>query len=262
MRPSHASAQIRYPVNSRVGSTRECTGFSSGWIPVSHRSQSDRWARSFATKAPYSSTAPAAVSSDTEKSDHKNQQEIFFPPQPETLPPTTFDELVHTTPPPSEWHHETVETLLDEISDGPPPEPQRSPVEGKNQDTQLLKSLNLKRDQFRAMFKPTHQHQWLTLRHPLNQSLEHPALSTNSVATQSHAFTRTTYCSNWAINLRWRSSWWTKLHKRRTHKTTVWKPYGDDVWDPCYASTCHTSLRLRNTCASASFTSPSVRKSI
>ena len=106
-----------------------------------------------------------------------------------------------------------------------------------------------------ATYKLKHQNRLLTLLHLWNQSLQHPVLATSDVGSQRHEFTRTTYCSNWAINLRWRSSWWTKLHKQETPETNVCTSCGGDVWDSCYASTAPTSLRSRSMCLSAKLTS-------
>ena len=88
----------------------------------------------FATEPPHSATTRAVLSSDTEEFDHENQPEIFLPLQLETPPPIAVDELVHTTLPPPESHNETIVILPAVVPEGPQPELQPSPGEGKNQD--------------------------------------------------------------------------------------------------------------------------------
>ena len=89
----------------------------------------------FATEKTHSTKTHVAVSSDTEESSHENQQKSFLNLQPETPPPTYIDEVVHTTPPPSESHHEPLVTLPDENFERPQPELQPIPAEGENQET-------------------------------------------------------------------------------------------------------------------------------
>ena len=202
----------------------QCPGFSSGWIPVLHRSRCDRWARTFR---------------HWNISCNKNTGSCFLRHRGIGLRKTigNFHSCItRSTATNRYWRTSTPNTCTSGIK----PRTRRDPP-GRNLGRattrtsalgsgsrkqvipQLLKSLNPKRSQFRAMSKPKHQHHWLTLRHPLNQSVERPALATTYVAT--HAFTRTTYCSHWAISLHRPIPRWKKLHKWETHKNclhTVW----------------------------------------